>query len=218
MKKYHINRNKILQQGCEVLKLEAQAINELINRIDDSFVIVCEQVIKCKGRVIVTGMGKSGLIGKKIAATLASTGTYSYFVHPGEAAHGDLGMITSQDLVLMLSNSGETDELLILLPAVKKLGVFCIAMTGNPNSSLANYSDISLNVGVQYEACTLNLAPTSSTTAALAMGDALAVSILNIRGITANDFAVTHPAGLLGRRLLTTIESIMHTGILQMEI
>jgi len=218
MNNYYVDRNKTLKNGCKVLELEAQAITELVNRMDDSFVVVCEQIVNCKGRVIVTGMGKSGLIGRKIAATLASTGTHSFFVHPGEAAHGDLGMITSQDLIIMLSNSGETDELLILLPALKRLGVFCVALIGNANSSLSNYSDISLDVGVEQEACTLNLAPTSSTAAALAMGDALAVSILSIRGVTVNDFAVTHPAGSIGRRLLTTVESIMHTGDLMPKV
>jgi len=212
MRNYSVNHDQVLKNGREVLKIESQAIKELVKKINNNFVIACEQIVNCEGRIIITGMGKSGLIGKKIAATLASTGTFSFFVHPGEAAHGDLGMITRQDVVIMLSNSGETDELIFLLPALKRLGVFCIVITGCLDSTLSSASNISLDVSVQHEACTLNLAPTSSTTAALAMGDALAVSILNIRGFTESDFAVTHPSGSLGRRLLTTIEDIMHTG------
>ena len=170
----------------------------------------CELLLACKGRVIVTGMGKSGHIGSKLAATLASTGTPSFFVHPGEASHGDLGMITTEDAVLALSNSGETGEILTIIPVIKRKGAVLISMTGRPSSSLAQLSDVHLDVGVEEEACPHNLAPTTSTTAALAMGDALAIALLEARGFTAEDFALSHPGGSLGRRLLLKVDDIMH--------
>ncbi|WP_018140183.1 KpsF/GutQ family sugar-phosphate isomerase [Thioalkalivibrio sp. ALJ7] len=195
-----------------VLKDEAEAVRNLARRIDDSFLEACRCILKCKGRVIVTGMGKSGHIGSKLAATLASTGTPAFFVHPGEASHGDLGMITREDVVIALSNSGETDEILTILPLIRRLGVPLIAMTGNPGSRLGADATVHLDVSVEREACPLGLAPTSSTTAALAMGDALAVAVLDARGFTANDFARSHPGGRLGRRLLVHVADIMHTG------
>lgn len=195
-----------------VLGLEADAITALVERVDDAFSRACELILGCQGRVIVTGMGKSGHIGKKIAATLASTGTPSFFVHPGEASHGDLGMITRDDLVLALSNSGETSEVLAIMPVIKRKATPLVSMTGRPDSTLADLSDVHLNVGVAEEACPLNLAPTSSTTAALAMGDALAVALLDARGFTAEDFALSHPGGSLGRRLLLKVEDVMHAG------
>lgn len=195
-----------------VVKTEAAAVASLESRIDDSFVAACELILDCKGRIVVLGMGKSGHIAGKIAATLASTGTPAFFVHPAEASHGDLGMITADDVVLVLSNSGETDEVKQIIPILKRLGVKMIAMTGKPDSSLATHADFHLNVEVATEACPLGLAPTSSTTAALVMGDALAVSLLESRGFTAEDFARSHPAGQLGRRLLVHISDIMHSG------
>ena len=195
-----------------VVKTEAAAVASLESRIDDSFVAACEMILDCKGRIVVLGMGKSGHIAGKIAATLASTGTPAFFVHPAEASHGDLGMITADDVVLVLSNSGETDEVKQIIPILKRLGVKMIAMTGKPDSSLATHADFHLNVEVATEACPLGLAPTSSTTAALVMGDALAVSLLESRGFTAEDFARSHPAGQLGRRLLVHISDIMHSG------
>ncbi|HEX7112448.1 MAG TPA: KpsF/GutQ family sugar-phosphate isomerase, partial [Mizugakiibacter sp.] len=176
------------------------------------FIHACRMMLACQGRIVVTGMGKSGHIGRKIAATLASTGTPAFFVHPGEASHGDLGMITTKDVVLALSNSGETDELLTILPVIKRQSIPLIAMTGNPNSSLARQADLHLDVSVPAEACPLGLAPTASTTAALVMGDALAIALLEARGFTADDFARSHPAGSLGRRLLLRISDVMHTG------
>ena len=195
-----------------VIAIEKQAVESLIERIDDDFIKACQLFLACQGRVIVTGMGKSGHIAGKIAATLASTGTPAFFVHPGEASHGDLGMITRQDVVLALSNSGETDEVLTILPIIKRLGVPLVAMTGKPDSSLARFSDAHLNVSVKQEACPLGLAPTASTTAALVMGDALAVALLEIRGFTRDDFALSHPGGSLGRRLLMKVGDIMHRG------
>ncbi|WP_019558739.1 KpsF/GutQ family sugar-phosphate isomerase [Thioalkalivibrio sp. ALE12] len=195
-----------------VLNDEAEAVHNLARRIDDSFLEACRYILECKGRVIVTGMGKSGHIGSKLAATLASTGTPAFFVHPGEASHGDLGMITREDVVIALSNSGETDEILTILPLIRRLGVPLIAMTGNPGSRLGADATVHLDVSVEREACPLGLAPTSSTTAALAMGDALAVAVLDARGFTANDFARSHPGGRLGRRLLVHVADIMHTG------
>ncbi len=200
------------QLGKAVLKTEAEAIEVLIDRIDQKFHQACELVLACKGRIVVTGMGKSGHIGNKIAATLASTGTPAFFMHPGEASHGDLGMITEQDLVIALSNSGETAEITTLLPLLKRLQVPLISMTGNESSTLAEIADINLNIAVEKEACPLGLAPTSSTTASLAMGDALAVSVLEARGFTEEDFARSHPGGSLGRRLLLRVRDIMHTG------
>ena len=198
--------------GRAVIETEAAAISALLERIDDRFAQACQYLLECKGRIVVIGMGKSGHIGNKIAATLASTGSPAFFVHPGEASHGDLGMITPQDVVLALSNSGETSELLIILPLLKRLGVPLIAMTGKPHSTLARESEVHLDVSVEKEACPLGLAPTSSTTAALVMGDALAVALLQARGFTAKDFALSHPGGSLGRRLLLHVSDIMHTG------
>jgi len=200
------------QLGREVIQLEADALNALTKRLDGQFVKACEMVLACQGRVIVTGMGKSGHIGGKIAATLASTGSPAFFVHPGEASHGDVGMITPIDIVLAISNSGETEEILTILPIIKRLGVKLVALTGGMDSSLARQADAVLNVGVEKEACPHNLAPTASTTAALAMGDALAVALLKSRGFTPEDFARSHPAGRLGRRLLLYVSDIMHTG------
>jgi len=198
--------------GRAVIETEAAAISALLERVDDRFAQACQYLLGCKGRIVVIGMGKSGHIGNKIAATLASTGSPAFFVHPGEASHGDLGMITPQDVVLALSNSGETSELLIILPLLKRLGVPLIAMTGKPHSTLARESEVHLDVSVEKEACPLGLAPTSSTTAALVMGDALAVALLQARGFTAKDFALSHPGGSLGRRLLLHVSDIMHTG------
>ena len=200
------------QLGREVIQLEAEALLTLAKQVDGQFAEACRLILACTGRVIVTGMGKSGHIGGKIAATLASTGTPSFFVHPGEASHGDIGMITTSDLVLAISNSGETEEILTILPIIKRLGVKLIALTGGLKSSLARQADATLNTGVEKEACPHNLAPTASTTAALAVGDALAVALLKSRGFTREDFARAHPAGSLGRRLLLYVSDIMHTG------
>lgn len=207
-----MNPSKLLDLARAVLENEADSVRTLSGRLDDGFVQACTFLLQCKGRVVVTGMGKSGHIGNKIAATLASTGTPSFFVHPGEASHGDLGMITDQDVVVALSNSGETDEILTILPIIKRLGVPLIAMTGRPQSTLATNANVHLDISVKEEACPLGLAPTSSTTATLAMGDALAVAVLESRGFTAEDFARSHPAGALGRRLLLHVGDIMHSG------
>lgn len=204
---------EIRQQALAVIAVETQAVAALAKQIDERFVQACRLMLACKGRVVVTGMGKSGHIAGKIAATLASTGTPAFFLHPGEASHGDLGMITRQDVVLALSNSGETDELLTLLPIIKRLGVPLIAMTGNRDSSLSRFATVHVNVAVQQEACPLGLAPTSSTTAALVMGDALAVSLLNCKGFTRDDFALSHPGGSLGKRLLLQVCDVMHAGV-----
>lgn len=198
--------------GLAVINTEIDAITALRQRIDDTFANACQLLLNCQGRIIVLGMGKSGHIGNKIAATLASTGSPAFFVHAGEASHGDLGMITHQDVILALSNSGETPEMLTLLPLIKRLAISMIALTGNPNSTLAKAADAHLNVSVDKEACPLGLAPTSSTTAALVMGDALAIALLEARGFTAEDFARSHPGGNLGRRLLLRVSDIMHTG------
>ena len=195
-----------------VINTEAAAVANLTTRIDTAFVSACEIILACRSRVVVLGIGKSGHIASKIAATFASTGTPAFFVHPAEASHGDLGMITSEDVVLVLSNSGETDEVRQILPLLKRLGVKIIAMTGRPASTLATHADVHIDVSVDAEACPLGLAPTSSTTAALVMGDALAVSLLEARGFTAEDFARSHPAGQLGKRLLLHIRDIMHAG------
>lgn len=207
-----MTKHSYQQLGIAVLKAEADAINALIDRVDEKFHTACEMVLACNGRIVVTGMGKSGHIGNKIAATLASTGTPAFFMHPGEASHGDLGMITEQDLVIALSNSGEVAEIITLLPLLKRLPVPLIALTGNSSSTLAEMADINLDVGVEKEACPLGLAPTSSTTASLAMGDALAIAVLEARGFTEQDFARSHPGGSLGRRLLLRVKDIMHTG------
>ncbi|HEX5636489.1 MAG TPA: KpsF/GutQ family sugar-phosphate isomerase, partial [Gammaproteobacteria bacterium] len=208
----HLNRAQIKKLGLAVIETELAAVSSLKSRIHDDFATACEIMLGCQGRVVVTGMGKSGHIGGKIAATLASTGTPAFFVHPGEASHGDLGMITSKDVVLALSNSGETHEILTIVPLIKRLGVPLIAMTGRPHSTLAREANIHLDVSVEKEACPLGLAPTSSTTVALVMGDALAVALLDSRGFTETDFALSHPGGSLGRRLLLRVTDIMHTG------
>lgn len=201
-----------ITSGKKVLEIEAQSISSLANRLDQTFVAACEAIIKCTGRVIVIGIGKSGHIARKIAATLASTGTPAFFVHPAEAAHGDLGMITKDDLIICLSKSGETDEIIALLPMFKRLGITVIHITGNTDSTIGRACDINLDAQVEREACALNLAPTASSTLALAMGDALAVSVLEARGFTADDFALAHPGGLLGRRLLVKVSDVMHSG------
>ncbi|MEQ3722525.1 KpsF/GutQ family sugar-phosphate isomerase [Alcanivorax sp.] len=198
--------------GQRVLDIEARAVDALKDSLDASFSAACDLMLNAKGRVIVTGMGKSGHVGSKLAATLASTGTPSFFVHPGEASHGDLGMITPDDVVLALSNSGETAEVLAILPVIKRKGTRLVGMTGRPQSALAQLSDVHLTVAVTEEACPHNLAPTSSTTAALAMGDALAIALLEARGFTPEDFALSHPGGSLGRRLLLKVDDIMHAG------
>lgn len=203
---------KLRELGLAVIQTESNAVARLAERIDDAFVQACHYMLDCKGKIIVIGMGKSGHIGNKIAATLASTGSAAFFVHPGEASHGDLGMISKQDVALALSNSGETHEVISILPIIKRLGIPLIAMTGNPNSSLASASHVHLDVSIDKEACPLGLAPTSSTTAALAMGDALAIALLEARGFTKEDFALSHPGGSLGRRLLLHVHDIMHTG------
>ena len=201
-----------LRLARETFDIEAAALNALAARVDARFAQAVQMALSIRGRVVVMGMGKSGHVGRKIAATLASTGTPAFFVHPGEASHGDLGMVTDADIVLALSNSGETDEILAIVPALKRQGNVLIAMTGRPASSLARLADLHLDVSVPAEACPLGLAPTSSTTAALVMGDALAVALLDARGFTAEDFARSHPAGTLGRRLLLHIRDIMHSG------
>ena len=207
-----MNKQAIQALARAVIETEAAAINALPERVDDQFVAACEAMLSCKGRIVVIGMGKSGHVGSKIAATLASTGTPAFFVHPAEAGHGDMGMIKAEDVVLLLSNSGETDELNAILPPLKRLGVPLIAMTGNPASTLARHADMHIDVSVAKEACPLGLAPTTSTTATLVMGDALAIALLESRGFTKEDFARSHPAGALGRRLLLHIRDIMHSG------
>ena len=196
----------------DVLNIEAAAVQSLSSRLDESFISAMNVVLHCEGRVIVSGMGKSGHIARKIAATLSSTGTPAYFVHPAEASHGDLGMITSEDVIIALSYSGESQELLTIVPVIKRQGAKLISMTGNSASSLAKVSDVHLNAAVDKEACPMGLAPTASTTAALALGDALAVALLDAKGFGAEDFARSHPGGSLGRRLLTHVSDIMRTG------
>ncbi len=205
-------RDSALQLAQDVLRIEAQAVAAVADRIDGTFLRAVDLLLVCRGRVVVCGVGKSGHIGRKIAATLASTGTPSFFVHASEAAHGDLGMVTKADAVIGLSYSGETAELLTIVPLIKLEGATLIAMTGNPGSSLARHADVHLDVHVDKEACPLNLAPTSSTTAMLALGDALAIACLDARGFSASDFARSHPGGALGRRLLTSVRDIMRTG------
>ncbi len=202
----------LAESGRRVFEIEGQALAAVAARLDGDFSAACRLLLDAPGRVVCTGMGQSGHIARKIAATLASTGTPAFYVHPGEAAHGDLGMITDADVVLALSYSGESDEILLLLPVLRRQGNKLIAMTGRPNSSLAREADIHLDVSVPAEACPLDLAPTASTTATLAMGDALAVALLEARGFTADDFARSHPAGALGRRLLLHISDVMHSG------
>ena len=207
-----ISPEKLKALGQAVIQTEQVELSALIKRIDNKFVDACNIILQCDGRTVVTGMGKSGHIANKIAATLASTGTPSFFVHPGEASHGDLGMITTDDVVIALSNSGETDEIVALLPVIKRLNTPLITLTGNPDSTLAKTSTINIDVSVKKEACPLGLAPTSSTTATLAMGDAIAIALLESRGFSENDFALSHPGGTLGRRLLLRVNDIMHTG------
>ncbi len=206
-----ISKQDIIRCGLSVLNTEAKAIHDLARSINDDFVAACQLLFTCKGRVIVTGMGKSGHIANKIAATLASTGTAAFYLHPAEASHGDLGMVTKQDVVLILSNSGETNEILTILPQIKRLGAATISITGNAKSQLALLVSVHIDVKVNSEACPLGLAPTASTTASLAMGDALAISLLEARGFTKQNFANSHPGGRLGRRLLIKIKDIMHT-------
>ena len=204
--------SKALELGRQVLRIEAEAVLALCDRINGTFLQALSLILNCRGRVIVSGIGKSGHIGRKIAATLASTGTPAFFVHPAEASHGDLGMITAEDVVIGISNSGESAELLNILPSIKRQGAKLIAMTGNEKSSLSRDADVHLDAGVAQEACPLNLAPTASTTAALALGDALAVALLDARGFGAEDFARSHPGGSLGRRLLTRMRDVMRSG------
>ena len=204
--------DQLIARGRRVLATEAAAVAALVDRLGEDFARACELLLACEGRVVVTGMGKSGHVGNKIAATLASTGTPSFFLHPAEASHGDIGMITARDAVIALSNSGETEELLTILPLLKRLDVPLIALTGNEASTLGRYATVTLDVSVPEEACPLNLAPTASTTAALAMGDALAVAVLEARGFTEEDFARSHPGGSLGRRLLLHVEEVMRRG------
>ena len=201
-----------LRSAKRTFKLEAQAVEHLASLLDENFNNSCQALLECQGRVIVTGMGKSGHIGNKIAATFASTGTPAFFVHPAEASHGDMGMITHNDVVLALSNSGEASEIKAILPLIKRMSIPLISITSNPQSSLAKMADFSLNTDVQSEACPLNLAPTSSTTAQLALGDALAIAVLEAKGFNADDFAFSHPGGSLGRKLLLKVEDIMHKG------
>lgn len=207
-----IDAEQLIHQAQTVLQLEGEAVLALRDRIDGSLVRACEIILACQGRVVVTGMGKSGHIGSKAAATFASTGTPAFFVHPGEASHGDLGMITAKDVVLALSNSGETDEILTILPLLKRQRIPLIAMTGNKASRLAKRADVHLDISVEKEACPLNLAPTTSTTVTLALTDALAIGLLKSRGFTAEDFARSHPGGKLGRRLLLSVSDVMHSG------
>jgi arabinose-5-phosphate isomerase len=205
-----MTNQQFILSGQRTVTKETQAVSDLHERIDQSFISACETLLACDGRVVVTGMGKSGHIANKIAATLASTGTPAFFVHPGEASHGDLGMITKNDVVLALSNSGNTAEVITLLPLIKRLGIPLISMTGDPNSALAQAAVANLDVSIAEEACPLNLAPTTSTTVTLVMGDALAIALLESRGFSAEDFAFSHPGGVLGRKLLLRVSDIMH--------
>ena len=202
----------MLKHAQDVLRMEAEAILELVPRVDANFVAAISLILECSGRTVITGMGKSGIIGRKMAATFASTGTPSFYLHPAEGIHGDLGMVTVDDVVIALSNSGETGEILNILPSLRRIGAKIIAMVGNANSTLAKNADVVLDVGVEKEACPLGLAPTSSTTAALAYGDAIALALLQKRNFTASQFAVFHPGGSLGRKLLLTVGNIMHKG------
>jgi arabinose-5-phosphate isomerase len=210
--KNSLNPQQTLDLARQVLDTEADAVHALAGRLDDEFPKAIELILACRGRVVVSGMGKSGHIGHKIAATLASTGTPAFFVHPGEASHGDLGMISQDDVVIALSNSGESPEITSILPLIKRRGAKLIGISGNSNSTLGTESDVHLNAAVDKEACPLNLAPTASTTAALALGDALAVVLLEARGFSVEDFARTHPGGSLGRKLLVHVRDVMHTG------
>jgi arabinose-5-phosphate isomerase len=207
-----VNKTIILQRAKEVLNIEATGIISLIDRLDDRFIQAIELLYNCRGKVVVTGLGKSGLVCRKIAATFSSMGTPSFFLHAGDANHGDMGMIMEGDVVLAVSNSGETEEILTLIPTLKRIGVTIIAMTGNHDSTLSRAADVVLNAGVAEEACPLGLSPTASTTAALALGDALAVILLEKRGFKEEDFALRHPGGILGRKLLLRVEDLMHRG------
>ncbi|CAN7510286.1 KpsF/GutQ family sugar-phosphate isomerase [Trinickia sp. LjRoot230] len=207
-----INGDRAVALARHVLEIEADAVRALQDRIDEHFVAAIDLLLGCRGRVVVSGIGKSGHIARKLAATLASTGTPAFFVHPAEAHHGDLGMVAADDVFIAMSNSGESEELVAILPLVKRIGAKLIAITGRPDSSLAKLADVHLNAGVEKEACPLNLAPTASTTAALALGDALAVAVLDARGFGPDDFARSHPGGALGRRLLTYVRDVMRTG------
>jgi len=203
---------RLVAQAREVLRIEAEAVARLAERVGEPFARACALILACPGRVVVSGMGKSGHVARKTAATLASTGTPAFFVHPAEASHGDLGMVTRDDVFIAMSNSGATEELLTIVPIVKRQGAKLVAITGNPDSALARLADVHLDAGVEREACPLNLAPTASTTAALALGDALAVALLDARGFGPMDFARSHPGGSLGRRLLTRVADVMRTG------
>lgn len=207
-----IPANRLIRSAQRTIQLEQAAIADLVGRINDDFVRACQLILQCPGRVVVVGMGKSGHIARKIAATLASTGTPAFFVHPAEASHGDMGMITASDVVLALSNSGSTSEIVTLVPLIKRLDIPLISLTGNPQSVLAQAATVNLDAGVEKEACPLNLAPTSSTTVSLVLGDALALALLEARGFTPEDFAFSHPGGALGRRLLLKVEHVMHSG------
>ena len=207
-----MDQQKILDLARQVLSIEADAIQRLMPRLGEDFVKACQICLGCSGRIVVTGMGKSGHIGSKLAATLASTGSPSFFVHSGEASHGDLGMITGSDILLAISNSGETSEIVSILPLIKRLGIPLITLTGNPNATLSKAATVNLDVSVDNEACPLNLAPTASTTATLAMGDALSIVMLELRGFTQEDFARSHPGGSLGRRLLLHVDDVMRKG------
>ncbi|WP_228936692.1 arabinose 5-phosphate isomerase KdsD [Paraburkholderia saeva] len=207
-----INGDRALALARDVLDIEADAVRALRDQLDDGFVEAIDFILSCRGRVVVSGIGKSGHVARKMAATLASTGSPAFFVHPAEASHGDLGMVTADDVFIAMSNSGESEELVSILPLIKRLGAKLIAITGKPASTLAKLADVHLNAGVSKEACPMNLAPTASTTAALALGDALAVAVLDARGFGADDFARSHPGGALGRRLLTYVRDVMRTG------
>ena len=208
----HLNDESLIEVARQAVSIEIDGLRAQLPRLGPDFARACRICLDCRGRVVVTGMGKSGHIAGKIAATLASTGTPAFFVHPGEASHGDIGMITRDDVLLVLSNSGETDEILTIVPVIKRLGVPLLALTGNPQSTLARLATVHLDISVPAEACPLNLAPTASTTAALAVGDALAVALLKARGFTEEDFARSHPAGSLGRKLLLHVRDVMRTG------
>ncbi len=207
-----VTNEELLALASEVLEIESRAVDTLRSRLNEEFVAACQLCLNTRGRVVVTGMGKSGHVSNKIAATLASTGTPAFFMHPAEASHGDLGMITGQDLLLAISYSGETAEVVTILPVVKRMGAKLLSITGNPESTMAQAADVHLDVSVAEEACPLNLAPTASTTATLAMGDALAVALLKSRGFTAEDFARSHPSGILGKRLLLRVADVMRSG------
>ena len=212
MKQGERNVDKIKESAIETLEIEAEAVQKLKSRIDDEFEAAVQCILDCTARVVVTGMGKSGHIGRKIAATLASTGTPSFFMHPAEAFHGDLGMVTENDVVIAISNSGESSEIVNILPIIRRIGAKIIAMSGRRESQLGKNSDYFIDIGVEKEACPLGLAPTASTTATLAMGDAMAVALMSVRNFTSQDFALFHPGGALGRRLLLKVSNVMHTG------